>query len=152
MRRMRPERLHGPWRVAAHVALVALGWFGFAWLWSQVLVRPWDSADLRLLILGTLLIVPLLTLAWVGHNVALYRRLGPRRQVRAIAPHYALDFNGREVVADFEALQTAPRIVIDVDGGRKHYRSAQVSASAPAALPAAATPAATPREEEPLGA
>jgi hypothetical protein len=137
MKRMRPERLHEPGRVVAHVVLVALGWFGFGWLWSLVLVRPWDSADLRVLILGTLLIVPLLTLAWVAHNVAIHRRRGPRRQVRTLAPHYLLDFNGRAVVADFEQLRSAPRIVIGIDGDRKHYRSAGPS-------PVAARPQAAP--------
>lgn len=149
MERMRPERLQGRWRVVAHVGLVTLGWVGFVWLWSLVLVRPWDSADLRVLILGTLLIVPLLTLAWVAHNLALHRRLGPRRQVRAVAPHYVQDFNGRAVVADFDELRSAPRVVIGIDGGRKHYRSAGVWLPA---APAPAAPAARARTQETLDA
>jgi len=139
--RMRPERLQGRWRIAAHVALVATGWLGFGWLWSLVLVRPWDSADLWLLVLGTLLIVPLLTLAWVAHNVALHRRRGPRRRVPAATLHYAQDFNGRAVVADFEALQLQAQVVIEVDGARKLYHSAAGSTPVPALAPAPAAAA-----------
>ena len=122
--RTRPAGLRSPLHAVGHVVLVVLGWAGFAWLWSLVLGRPWESADLRRLIVGTLVVAPVLTVAWIVHNVGIYRRRGPRRSVPAVAWRYERDYNGREVAADFAALRDARTVVIDVDGGRKRYRDA----------------------------
>ncbi len=127
--RTRPAGLRSPLHAVAHLVLVVLGWAGFAWLWSLVLGRPWESADLRGLIVGTLVVAPVLTVAWIVHNVGIYRRRGPRRSVPAVTWRYERDYNGREVAADFTALRDACTVVIDVDGGRKRYRAATGPAS-----------------------
>lgn len=120
--RTRPAGLRSPLHAVVHLVLVVLGWAGFVWLWSLVLGRPWESADLRGLIVGTLVVAPTLTVAWIVHNVGIYRRRGPRRSVPAVTWRYERDYNGREVVADFVALRDARAVVIDVDGGRKRFR------------------------------
>lgn len=119
--RTRPARLRSPLHAVGHAVLVVLGWAGFVWLWNLVLVRPWDSADLRVLIVGTLVVAPTLTVAWIAHNVGIYRRRGPRRSVPAVTWRYERDYNGREVVADFVALREARMIVVDIDGGCKRF-------------------------------
>ncbi|MCI1193103.1 hypothetical protein MOJ79_14765 [Calidifontimicrobium sp. SYSU G02091] len=117
----RPAGLRSPLHAVGHVVLVVLGWAGFVWLWSLVLVRPWESADLRGLIVGTLVVAPTLTVAWIVHNVGIYRRRGPRRSVPAVTWRYERDYNEREIVADFVALRDARAVVIDVDGRCKRF-------------------------------
>ena len=103
------------------LAIVA-GWSLFFWGWHRVLVRAPDFAELRLLMLGAATVVPVVTVSWILHNRGIHRRKGPRRHVAAATLEYRVDFNGREIVADFRALAQARRVHIVVDGARKHYR------------------------------
>jgi hypothetical protein len=114
-------------RRALHAAVLVLGWLAFCAMWAWVLIGPGAPRLLLWLGLASLLLFPAVTLVWVAHNVALYRRLGPRRGLRHVAPHYAQDFVGRRVDADWPALRDARRVTIavatetldgDVDGGR----------------------------------
>jgi hypothetical protein len=133
----------------AHLALVVVGWAGFVWLWMLVAARPWDSRGLVWLILGSLLVAPLLTGAWVLHNRSLYRRKGERRAVAAADMAYERDWHGRVVQADWAVLRDSCQVVISVEGGRKvyHGRPARPAdqqgrpASAASASPRAPAPA-----------
>lgn len=127
----RPARLRSPWSVVAHVLLVALGWAGFVWLWSLVLARPWESADLRGLVIGTLVVAPAITVAWIVHNLGIYRRRGPRRRVPQVTLRYERDFHDRAIDADFDALRAQPFVVVSIDGARKCYRAPVPCASRP---------------------
>lgn len=133
--RAHPTRLRSPGRLAGHAVLVALGWLGFVWLWSLVLARPWESRDLRVLVVGTLLVAPALTVLWIAHNVGIYRRRGPRRRLAVVDAPYRRDFHGRAVVADFDALQRQPFVVVAIEGNRKCYRSPASTPTPPAAPP-----------------
>jgi hypothetical protein len=113
----------GGWRRAAHWLAIAAGWVLFFWGWHRVLVGHPDFEALRLLVLGAATVVPVVTVSWILHNRGIHRRKGPRRSVPTATLHYQVDFNGREVVADFRALAEAQQIHIAVDGGRKLYRA-----------------------------
>ncbi len=114
--------LSGPLHVAAHVAIVLVGWLLFAGFWWLVLQQgPHSLAPIVWLIGGTLVLVPVATLYWVLHNRGIYARKGPRRQVHVVETAYSTDWAGRQVHADFASLQRAARIVIDSDAADKHF-------------------------------
>ncbi len=132
-------------RKLAHLLVVALGWIAFAWMWLLVAARPWDSRGLVWLILGSLLLMPLLTGAWVLHNRSLHRRKGERQSVARADMGYAQDWHGRQVQADWSALRRSRVVMISVEGERKLYHGglSDDAPTAPQPLPAqtTATPA-----------
>lgn len=116
----------------------------FFWGWRRVLAATPDFAELRLLMLGAAIVVPVVTVSWILHNRGIHRRKGPRRHVAAAKVEYRVDFNGREIVADFRALAPARRVDIVVEGTRKEYRLDAAEAAGAATLPVfrdAGTPA-----------
>ena len=117
------------WR---HVLVILVGWGLFFWSWRRVTAAGPEAGELRILMLGALLDVPPVTIGWVLHNVGIYRRKGPRRAVPSVRRAERLDFNGRRIVADWDALATARHIVIEVEDDIKRIRAA------PDAAPAAA--------------
>jgi len=108
-------------RKLVHLLVVVIGWAGFVWLWLLVVARPWESQGLTWLILGSLVVVPLITGAWVLHNRALYRRKGERQAVAVVAMNYAYDWYGREVQADWAVLRRSLEVIIEVDSKHKRY-------------------------------
>lgn len=124
--RLSPTPLRSwPQRLLHLIALV-VGWALFFWGWYDVLGQLWDTTALVWLIVGSLVLLPLMTVAWVLHNVGIHRRKGPRTGVRKVDETYQHDWNGREIAADFAALARASVIVIDVEGKRKVYRAGGV--------------------------
>lgn len=114
----------GSWlKKLAHGLVLILGWlifFGFWWyvLATQDIYRP----ELLLLLAGSVLAFPLVTLYWVLHNRRIYRAKGPRRQLRSVAEDYFRDWEGRTVRADWARLQSARSITIRVESEDKVYR------------------------------
>lgn len=139
------HRLRDDLREFSRLLLVALGWVGFVWMWVLVARRPWESDRLVWLVLGSLLILPLLTFAWIRHNRSLYRRKGERRAVTRASPAYDHDWHGRVVEADWAALLRARCIDISVHGNRKLYRDTSPPRTGPPEdhAPPAAAPAPT---------
>ncbi len=109
-----PQRL-------VHVLAVLAGWAIFFWGWHKVLGQPLDNPTLRWLIIGSVVVLPTFTIAWVLHNVGIHRRKGPRRGSAAITHTYAVDWKGRPVRADWAALGSAQLVVIYVEGENKVY-------------------------------
>ncbi|MBL8344524.1 MAG: hypothetical protein JNN03_03715 [Rubrivivax sp.] len=93
----------------------------FFWGWRRVLAATPDFAQLRLLMLGAAVVVPVVTISWILHNRGIHRRKGPRRHVATARLEYGVDFNGRRIVADFRALAQARHVQIVVEGARKEY-------------------------------
>ena len=124
--RLGPTPLRGWPQRLLHLAALAVGWGLFVWGWRDVLGQRWDTTALVWLLVGSLLLLPALTFAWVLHNVGIHRRKGPRTGTRAVDETYRHDWNGREICADFPALARAPVVVIDVEGKRKVYRAGGV--------------------------
>jgi hypothetical protein len=107
-----------------HLLLVPLGWIGFAWMWVLVAAQPWESQRLVWLIVGSLVILPVLTFAWILHNRSIHRRKGERRAVATADMTYTHDWHGRSVHAEWALLQRCRFVVISVDGAHKQYRGA----------------------------
>lgn len=121
--RLSPTPLRGWPQRLLHLAALAVGWGLFFWAWHDVLGQHWETRFLTWLVTGSLVILPLLTTAWVLHNVGIHRRKGPRTGLRKVEETYRHDWNGREVAADFAALARSSVVVIDVEGERKVYRA-----------------------------
>jgi len=137
----------GGWRRLAHGLAIVAGWVLFFWGWQRVLAATTDFSELRLLMIGAAIVVPVVTVSWILHNQGIHRRKGPRRHVPVATLAYRMDFNGREIVADFRALAEARRVDVVVDGALKTYR-AQDGQAVPdtpegTALPTAERPATT---------
>ena len=75
-------------RRGAHALAIAVGWVLFFWGWQRVLGRSADFGELRLLMLGAAVVVPVVTVSWILHNRGIHRRKGPRRSVPAATLDY----------------------------------------------------------------
>jgi hypothetical protein len=124
--RLGPTPLRGWTRRLLHLAALAVGWGLFFWAWNDVLGQHWETEFLMWLVAGSVVILPLVTTAWILHNVKIFRRKGPRMASRKVEETYLHDWNGREISADFAALARAAVVVIDVEGKRKVYRGGGV--------------------------
>jgi hypothetical protein len=120
----------GPLNKLVHLLVVVLGWVGFAWMWVLVSARPWESERLVWLIVGSLVLVPILTAAWVMHNSAIHRRKGERQAVAAADLSYEHDWHGRAVQADWTTLRRSRVVLVSVDGQRKIFRGSRIDACA----------------------
>jgi hypothetical protein len=110
-------------RGAVHALAIVAGWALFFWGWHRVLARGTDFSELQRLMIGAAVVVPVVTVSWILHNQGIHRRKGPRKKVPAATLDYRVDFNGREVVADFPALTAEQCVDIAVAGGHKRYRA-----------------------------
>lgn len=136
----------GPLRTLIHLVVVAGGWVGFVWMWIVVARQPWDSVRLVWLIVGSFVIAPVLTAAWVAHNRAIHRRKGERRAVAVADTRYRRDWRRRVVKADWAAMAVSPVVTIDIDeDGCKRYLGV---ASSRASRAHAVQPARPPRRED----
>lgn len=132
----------GGWQRAAHVLAIIAGWALFVWGWHRVLAGHPDFDTLRALVVGAAVVVPVVTLSWILHNRGIHRRKGPRRAVPAATLRYTVDFNGRAVTGDFDALADAQRVLIVVEGEHKRYVAHGADPGAAAANPVGDEPAA----------
>jgi hypothetical protein len=107
--------------VLLHALIIGLGWLLFVYSWWLVLQQPRATDTLRNLIIGAVVIMPTLTVAWVLHNVGIHRRKGPRRAGAVVPLVYDVDFNGRHIEADWAALQSQRSVIIERDGNVKRY-------------------------------
>jgi hypothetical protein len=117
-------RLQGWRQRVLHLVALVGGWALFIWGWYDVSRQPWDSTALTWLVGASIVLLPLLTVAWILHNVGIYRRKGPRRGAHAVDDSYLHDWNGREISADLATVRSAPIVVIRIDGNRKIYTAA----------------------------
>lgn len=117
----RSDGLRSRWHALGHLLLLIAGWVIFALSWWEVLGQPWETETLRQLIIGAIVIVPTLTIAWILHNRRIHQRLGPRKAVRPVPLRYEVDFNGRRIEADWAVLQQARYVVIERGQATKRY-------------------------------
>jgi hypothetical protein len=119
---MRRPRLTKPFQRFIHLFGLLAGWAIFVWFWWHVLTtQSIDHAVLGWLIIGSLVLFPLITFAWVAHNVALFHSKGARTQVREIKKQYSRDWTGRSVEANWPAIRAARAIDIRLDDGIKQF-------------------------------
>lgn len=126
---MAREAVRGWPRRIVHLVAIVFGWFVFFYWWYLVAVQHWNKTLIALIILVTLLVAPAITVAWVAHNLSLFRRKGPRLGAPRVAMEYLRDWNGREIVADWKALDDQGLIVVSVEGDRKIYAATVPPAS-----------------------
>lgn len=121
---MRRQPLPKAWQKPLHLGLNLFGWLLFMWFWWHVLTtQEVNPRTVSLLIMGSLLVLPFVTLAWVIHNRGIYLRKGPRTTVRQVEEQYDADWEGRVVHADWDALRQARSITISIDDKSKHFTS-----------------------------
>src|SRR5262245_21034638 len=116
-------------RQTLHASIALAGWVLFVWWWAVVLGRVSPSAvRLTALFIGVALaFIVLLTVAWTLHNLNIYRRKGPRTQVRSVPLPWARDRLGRSVAVRSSAdqIQTAPIVVVRLEHEGKVYRTTE---------------------------
>jgi hypothetical protein len=117
------NRLRSRLQAVVHGLVIVAGWVVFAWFWWRVFGQPWDSADLRRLVIGAAVGFPLVTGVWIIHNIGIYKRRGPRRAVPPAPLRYDTDFNGRRIDSDWSALAQAAVVTIALDDGVKRFRA-----------------------------
>ncbi len=112
-----------------HLLGALAAWVAFGVFWYEVFCRtpPAESAAGVLVVVVLLLVSVSLTAAWIRHNLVLSRRYAfRRRSVPEAEADWSRDALGRPVAGpDWEALQNAPEVEIDLDpaSGRKIYRA-----------------------------
>lgn len=117
--------LSGPLHVLWHVLLVLFGWALFCGFWWVTLFRqPLFPVELTLLVAGSLLLAPLVTLYWVMHNRGIHARKGPRRQARSVSESYSHDWAGRVVRAHFDALRRCSVVIVSGSAEEKYFLNA----------------------------
>ena len=109
-------------RKLVHFLMLAGGWLLFFAAWWRVLTtQRINFPILGWLILGALIIIPLITLFWQRHNLHLYKRKGPRLNLRRVEERYEHDWQGLQVRADWAGLRAAHRIEIALEPDQKRY-------------------------------
>ena len=117
------RRLDAMRRVLQRFFLFIL-WIGFFALWLRVLsTSTWSEFGRAWFYVGVFGIAYSLVLwAWIAHNRSIWRRKGPRTNVRPVNVDWSRDHLGRPVIAD-AAAWAAPFIRIHLRDGAKVYES-----------------------------
>lgn len=119
---MQRRPLKGWLRKLVHGLALIAGWLLFFGFWWHVLTtQSFSRQEITLLIVGSLIVLPAVTLYWVLHNRAIYKSKGPRRQVRVVEESYPHDWEGRQTVADWAVLKDARSILVRVESEQKVY-------------------------------
>jgi hypothetical protein len=131
-----PPSQASPFRRVFHATIALAGWVLFVYWWWIVFQRV-SSEELRFtaLFIGlSLVIVVAATAAWAWHNVRIFRRRGPRKQVRLTPPKLAHDYVGRAITitAGGLGLREAPVVLVRVvELGKTYDTAAAIPAAAP---------------------
>lgn len=119
---MQRKPLSSRLRQIVHVLVLVAGWALFAGSWWRVLTtQTWSYPALVWLLVGALVAFPLLTLAWMRHNIEIYQRKGPRLRVRTADERYERDWEGSAITAEWPRLRAAREIKIELEAGQKRY-------------------------------
>lgn len=107
-----------------HRRIVAgiFAWVAFGVCWWLVLSRDSRTWGMELLIPpAALVVVTAVTVLWVRHNLAIFRRAGPRRGLPASEQPWRRDSLGRPIDLPVQAV-TAPLVRLSLEDGVKRYR------------------------------
>ena len=109
---------------AFHALLSILTWILFFYWWKKVIpqIGPEDAKTAFLAISLTVLVTSVLTLLWVRHNIAIFRRKGPRKGLPPVSEERSVDHLGRRLdrpAADF--LKGARIVTVSLEGGGKRF-------------------------------
>jgi len=114
------------WRSFFHYLLVLPLWAAFLWAWWLILFH-WPRTELiasfRLVAFVSSVCGILITL-WVRHNIAIFKRKGPRQHARQITMTFTSDALGRPLVLARPGVLLDSYVIADVEDGKKVYRPA----------------------------
>ena len=108
------------------IIVAIIGWAVFIYLWYLTLAhkvigfRPY--LELAAIVLTAVAVVAV-TQWWVWHNLQIWRRKGPRKQVTVADYDFSQDWLGRSVDADWQSLKNNDLITVTAEDGAKIYRS-----------------------------
>ncbi len=110
-------------------SLVALGaWVLFFYWWDEVLAFT-RSRDviLVLVFLGvTVSVTTLINLVWVGHNVRIYRRKGPRTRIPEVSQERDTDSLGRPIrLTAAGSIRRSPVVTVSADEKEKSLKAGE---------------------------
>ncbi|MEQ1831581.1 MAG: hypothetical protein ABL977_00895 [Candidatus Eisenbacteria bacterium] len=125
----------GPVRRAWHTLVALAGWVLFIYWWWIVFQRvSRDEVRWTLWFIGlALAAIVLSTALWAAHNLRVWKRKGPRIQLRDITPDFSHDTIGRRVDLPGvpEDCRTAAVVVVRIEDGAKVYRPLPPRGGAP---------------------
>ena len=107
-----------------HALLIVLTWILFVSWWNQVIpqVTVEDASMAFLVIFLTFLICSVLTLLWIRHNVGIFRRKGPRKNLPPVSEERETDYLGRKLDhPGYDFLKDAPLVIVSREEDRKHF-------------------------------
>lgn len=116
----------GTVRRAFHTLVALAGWVLFIYWWWIVFrrVSPLEVRFTLWFIGLSLAAIVLSTALWAAHNLRVFRRKGPRTQLRDITPDFTHDTVGRRV--DMPGVpddcRTAAVVIVRIVDGAKVYR------------------------------
>ena len=108
-----------------HALLIVLTWILFVSWWNQVIpqVTVEDASMAFLVIFLTFLICSVLTLLWVRHNIGIFRRKGPRKNLPPVSEERETDYLGRKLDhPGYDFLKDAPLVVVSREEDRKKFQ------------------------------
>ncbi len=116
----------GPVRRVVHTLMALAGWVVFVYWWWLVFRRV-NATEVRYtlwFIAIALVVIVFVTVLWAIHNARLFRKRGPRTQVRLVREDFSRDTVGRLVnmpAVPADCLN-AGIIVVRIEGEAKVYR------------------------------
>lgn len=101
---------------------VVLLWLLFAALWYRVyaITTRADVTNAMTYVMVTVLVYGIVMTVWVHHNIAIYRKKGPRRGIRFLAYSAIHDRLGSYIVAR-DDVRERQAITVSVNEGRKVF-------------------------------
>ena len=110
---------------------LVLLWVLFVWFWYRVygITTTLDVTNAMLYLSVTILVYAMIVTLWIFHNLAIYRKKGPRTDVRLLsfgAIHDAL----RQYIVTATDVQREQSIAVDVVDGRKIFSESSGAPSA----------------------
>lgn len=126
----------GPVRRALHTLIALAGWVLFIYWW-WIVSRRVSPSEVRwtMWFIGlAMAAIVLSTALWAAHNLRVFRRKGPRTQLRDITPDFTHDTVGRRIDMPGVAgdCLTAAIVVVRIEDGAKVYRALPPTGGAPA--------------------
>lgn len=111
------------WKLCLHIMVNAIGWvfFGYFFYYGIIYGKPQTLQFISSLFILFMIVVPLLSFAWILYNINIFKLKGARKEMPEVTETYDKDFLGTPVIADWEKLKKAKKIVITIDENGKHY-------------------------------
>lgn len=65
--------------------------------------------------------IPTITIIWILHSIALFKKKGPRKNIPTATAQYDTDWNGKKIFANWDKAKHAKKITVTIDKKGKHY-------------------------------